>query len=308
MTAEPYADAAAAEDPQKSGLLALMTKHGARRKGHRHQIIPHHLDLMRVEALEQFDTVKGDLFEFRAPHLGEDLLFPPFESSIEISEDCRRARGPGERLEQIEVGRRQMAEQRLFFRARAVESACCNAPTAEISISATCRKSSTTILALPNRSSISAQRSSALPKNMTPSSSRTIRRWPERRRSSTSRSGRTRRENSVSPRCRRRTSGRLMSTMKIRHEKPIPVSKPAVTDQYAVIVITAATIARFFHAVRLGLRSRRKSVSRSSRKLQRSKLRKLIVRRMAHSTDKGIAANSAGSRMPSANSADAVVN
>src|SRR5258707_13615388 len=71
MTAEPYADAAAAEDPQKSSLLALMTKHGARRKGHRHQIIPHHLDLMRVEALEQFDTVKGDLFEFRAPHLGE---------------------------------------------------------------------------------------------------------------------------------------------------------------------------------------------------------------------------------------------
>src|SRR5207244_4826950 len=64
MAAEPHADAAAAEDPQKSGLVALMTKHRARRKGHRHQIIAHQLDLLRIEALEQFYMVERNLLEF----------------------------------------------------------------------------------------------------------------------------------------------------------------------------------------------------------------------------------------------------
>ena len=89
-------------------------------------------------------------------------------------------------------------------------------------------------------------------------------------------------------------------------ERTIPVSNPlSATDR--VIVVTAPMIARFFHAVRLCLLSRRNSVSRSSRKLQRIEAAEADGKQNGAQHRQGIPASTAGIRMPSANSTAAVV-
>ena len=100
----------------------------------------------------------------------------------------------------------------------------------DTSMSPTPRRSSATISARRNSCFTFADRSSALPKNRTPSSRSTARCGPVSRRSATSFTGRMRLDRMSWPSSTRSIIGRLMLMMKIMPASTTPVTTPATTE------------------------------------------------------------------------------
>ena len=111
-------------------------------------------------------------------------------------------------------------------------------------MSVTARMSSTTISAFSNNSLTMRARSSALPKNNTPSSCRTARRSPVFCRMAISSVERVRFENISWPRKLRRTTGRLILMTKISAARRQPEMTPTTTVVITVMPMTAMTTIR----------------------------------------------------------------